>query len=199
MVTVAPRLVGILGLLAVAWTLPAQAAWELDPDASQVDATVIEITPDGPVPHQHRMRKFEGSIDSEGNLSIPLRLSQLDAIESIGPLPSWFTRIADKPAATVTAQIPPQQLDSLAVGESLTETLQFSVESQNEKREAPVELRFTRETQDRISVTNAQRIALDGQQVMANQNAQTILQLLGYEQIGDEIPITLEAVLQNNN
>ncbi|QEA39140.1 hypothetical protein FGL86_08670 [Pistricoccus aurantiacus] len=192
--------IGVLSLFAFTWILPVQAAWKLEPDASHVDATVVEITPEGPVPHQHRIHQLEGSIDSEGNLSMPLRLNQLEAMETLEPLPSWFSRVADRPAATVITHIPPQRLDELAVGESLTETLQFKAESQVEKeRQAPVELRFTRESPDLIRVTNAQRIVLDGQQIMANSNARTILQLLGYEQLGDEIPITLEAVLRNSD
>lgn len=188
--------IGMLILLAFTWILPAQAAWKLEPEASHVDATVVEITPEGPVPHQHRIHKLEGSIDSEGNLSMPLRLNQLDAMESIDSLPSWISRVADRPAVTVITHIPPQRLDELAVGDTLTETLQFKAESQvEEERQAPVELRFTRESPDLIRVTNARRIVLDGQQIMANTNARTVLQLLGYEELGDEVPVTIEAVL----
>lgn len=44
----------------------------------------------------------------------------------------------------------------------------------------------TRETPGRVRVTNAERVALDGRELMANPTLRSVL-LLGYQQIGDEV------------
>jgi len=53
----------------------------------------------------------------------------------------------------------------------------------------------TREAPGRVRVTNAERVAFDGRELMANPTLRSVLLLPGYEQIGDEVPVPLEAVL----
>ncbi len=183
------------GSLALAMALPAQADWQLDPSQSQVQATIVEITPSGPNPHTHRVRQLAGTLAADGTLSVPLRLRQTDVIERLGNLPPWLSGLAETPLATVTTQLPPERLDALAVGESLTETLMLGVQANGERRQEPLKVRFTRESAAVIQVRNAERVALDGRELMNNQNVRSILLLLGYEEIGDEVPVELDATL----
>ncbi|MDI5933622.1 hypothetical protein [Halomonas kalidii] len=191
------RLLGLgMGLGAVLLlALPAVAAWELDPAQSRVAATVVQIGPDGPVPHHHEVRRLSGSADDSGALELPLRLNQSDVIEKLGPLPPWLSGLTERPLATLTTRFPPERLEQLAVGESLVEVLELSVQSGNATRTEPLAVRFTRESADRIRVTNAERVALDGQELMADPTLRSVLLLLGYERIGDEVPVSLDAVL----
>ncbi|MBB3230964.1 hypothetical protein [Halomonas stenophila] len=188
---VASLALALSGLVA----LPAQAAWQLEPSRSRLEATVIEITPTGPVPHRHQVRELSGSIDADGTLRLPLRLDQTDVLERLGPLPPWLDGMTERPLATLVTRLPPARLDGLAVGESLTETLSFRVDAEGVRRQEPLALRFTRVAADRIRVANAERIAVDGRELMANPTLRTVILLLGYEQIGDEVPVSLEATL----
>lgn len=176
-------------------SLPAQAAWQLDPAQSQIQATIIEITPSGPVPHEHQVRQLQGELSADGTLSMPLRLRQTDVIERLGELPPWLSSLADVTLATVVTQLPPERLNNLAVGESLTETLMLTVQSNGENRQEPLKVRFTRESEDTIRIHNAERVALDGRELMNNQNVRSVMLLLGYEKIGDEVPVELDATL----
>lgn len=176
-------------------SLPAQAAWQLDPSQSQIQATIIEITPSGPVPHEHQVRQLQGQLSADGTLRLPLSLRQTDVIERLGELPPWLSSLADVTLATVVTQLPPERLNNLAVGESLTETLMLTVQTNGENRQEPLKVRFTREAEDVIRIRNAERVALDGRELMNNQNVRSVLMLLGYEQIGDEVPVELDATL----
>ncbi|TFH88781.1 hypothetical protein EQG41_02655 [Billgrantia azerbaijanica] len=175
--------------------LPVQAAWQLDPAQSRVAATVIEIGPQGPIPHHHEVRRLAGSADDGGTLTLPLRLDQSDVIEKLGPLPPWLSGITERPLATLTTRFPPQRLERLAVGESLVETLQLQVQAGSQTREEPLAVRFTKESTGEVRITNAERVALDGQALMADPTLRAVLLLLGYEQIGDEVPVRLDALL----
>tara|TARA_B100000700_G_scaffold22521_4_gene21868 strand:- start:11284 stop:11880 length:597 start_codon:yes stop_codon:yes gene_type:complete len=175
--------------------LPAQAAWQLDPARSAIEATLVEITPSGPVPHQHRVRGLSGNIGDDGTLRLPLRLSQTDIPDRLGGLPVWLQGMADLPLATLVTRLPPERLSSLAVGDSLTETLNFRVDAEGVDQQESLALRFTRESQSRIRIATAERVAVDGRELMANPTLRTVILLLGYEQIGDEVPITLDATL----
>ena len=174
---------------------PMLAAWQLDPAQSRVSATIVQIGPDGPVPRQHEVRRLAGSTDADGNLRLPLRLNQSDVVERLGPLPPWLSGLTERPMATLTTRFPPERLDRLAVGESLVETLQLSVQTGQATRQEPLEVRFTRVTADQIRITNAERVALDGQVLMADPTLRTVMLMLGYEQIGDEVPVSLDALL----
>ncbi|SDL22885.1 hypothetical protein SAMN05661010_01137 [Modicisalibacter muralis] len=175
--------------------LPAQAAWQLDPSQSQVEATIIEITPSGPVPHEHQVRQLQGELSADGTLHLPLSLRQTDVIERLDELPPWLSSLADVTLATVVTQLPPSRLNNLAIGESLTETLMLNVQTNGENRQEPLKVRFTRESEDVIRIRNAERVALDGRELMNNQNVRSVLLLLGYEEIGDEVPVELDATL----
>lgn len=173
----------------------AQADWQLDPERSRVDATVIELAAEGPVPHQHSVRELDGSIDEQGRLRLPLRLNQTDVLEKLGELPPWLDTLTDRTLVTLSTELPPERLNDLAVGDSFTETLLFRADTSSTAQEEPLRLRFTRESDDRIRITNAERIVLNGSDVMQDETGRTIVNLLGYERIGDEIPVELNATL----
>lgn len=188
---------GLVALLAALLAaLPAAAAaWELDPAQSRVAATVVQIAPEGPIPRQHEVRRLTGTAEADGTLVLPLRLAQSDVIERMGPLPPWLSGFTERPMATLTTRFPPERLERLAVGESLVEVLTLSVQTGNSTRSEPLAVRFTRESSARVRVTNAERVALDGRELMADPTLRSVMLLLGYEQIGDEVPVSLDAVL----
>ncbi|SHE52560.1 hypothetical protein SAMN02745148_00530 [Modicisalibacter ilicicola DSM 19980] len=189
------RASALIAGLALFAALPAQAEWQLAPEQSRVQATIVEITPNGPVPHHHEVRQLQGNVSPDGTLRLPLRLRQTDIMDRLGQLPPWLSGVADTTLATVVTQLPPERLDALAVGESMTETLMLGVQADGQNRREPLEVRFTRESDDTIRVHNAQRVALDGRELMNNQTVRSILLLLGYEEIGDEVPVELDATL----
>ncbi len=183
-----------LGASALLFALPL-AAWELAPERSRVSATVMQITPDGPVPRQHEVRRLSGSADASGTLELPLRLNQSDVVERLGPLPPWLSGLTERPMATLTTQFPPERLERLPVGDSLVETLTMRVQSGNAVREESLPVRFTKTSSGQVQVTNAERVSLDGRALMADPSLRTVMLLLGYEQIGDDVPVSLDAVL----
>lgn len=185
----------MLAALPLLFALPVHAAWELDPGQSRVEATVTEITPNGEVEHKHRVRELRGDISADGTLTLPLRLNQTDVIERLGQLPPWLSGLSEMPLVTLVTQLPPERLDALDIGESMTETLNFRIRAENATHQEPIALRFTRQGLDTVQVTTAEYVAIDSQALMANQTARTVMLLLGYEQIGDEVPIELHATL----
>ncbi|MGC3871647.1 hypothetical protein ACPF7Z_00030 [Halomonas sp. GXIMD04776] len=188
-------LTALIASMALFTALPAHADWQLAPEQSSVQATIVEITPNGPVPHNHAVRQLQGNVSKDGTLTLPLRLRQTDIMDRLGKLPPWLSGVADTTLATVVTQLPPERLDALAVGESMTETLMLGVQADGQNRQEPLKARFTRESDDTIRVRNAERVALDGRELMNNQTVRSILLLLGYEEIGDEVPVELDATL----
>ncbi|GAB2781995.1 hypothetical protein GCM10027040_05030 [Halomonas shantousis] len=174
---------------------PAMAVWQLSPDQSRVTATVVEITPSGPIPHEHQVRQMQGQIGPDGTLRLPITLRQTDIVDMLGSLPPWMTGLADMPLVTIVTHLPPEHLNDLAVGETRTESLMMGGQTEGMNEQELLKVNLTRESADRIRVRNAEHIALDGQELMQNQTARSILLLLGYERIGDEVPVELDAVL----
>ena len=195
--TIIRRIMGV-GLAAglTAFHGVALAAWQLDPEQSQVTATVTEITSGGEsISHEHSLRRMEGQISEDGTLQLPIRLNQTDVLDTLGELPPWMSSLTGTTLVTVVTRLPPERINSLAVGQSTVEILTLSTESNGEQRQEKLPVRFTREATDVVRARNAEPVSLDGKELMKNQTVRSILSLIGYQQIGDEVPVELNAVL----
>ncbi|WP_280570128.1 hypothetical protein [Chromohalobacter sp. 296-RDG] len=192
----ARRVAWVTALGVVALPCVAQADWQFDPEKSRVEATITEITSSGSeVAHRHALKRMNGHITEDGTLRLPVRLNQTDILDQLGELPSWMESLSDTKLTTVVTQLDPQVLDDLPVGESRTKTLMLSVKDGDASQQEPLKVRFTRESEGAIHVRNAESVSLDGRAIMQNQTARTVLGLLGYQQIDDEVPVELDAVL----
>ncbi|KAA0017629.1 hypothetical protein F0A16_12840 [Salinicola corii] len=174
----------------------AQAAWQLDPVQSRVTATVTEITSGGEsITHEHALRRMEGQISADGTLKLPIRLNQTDVLDRLGDLPPWMSSLTNTTLVTIVTHLPPERINSLAVGQSTVEILTLRTDSNGEQRQEKLPVRFTREAADVVRARNAEPVSLDGRELMKNQTVRSILSLMGYQQIGDEVPVELDAVL----
>lgn len=187
----------LIALLPLLLVMPVHADWQLDPAQSQVRASITQLNGDAPQTHHHKVRDLQGDISSDGTLRLPLRLSQTDVLERFGQLPPWIGLLANTTLVTLVTQLPPERLDSLDIGESIVETLTFRVQTDLINQEEAVPLRFTREGLNEVRVTHAEPMAMDGKALMANSTVRTVLSLLGYQEIDDHVPVTLNALLVN--
>lgn len=174
----------------------AQAAWQLDPNQSRVTATVTEITSGGEsIAHEHSLRHMEGQISADGTLTLPVRLNQTDVLDRLGNLPPWMSSLTNTTLVTVVTHLPPERINSLGVGQSTVEILKLRTNANGEQREEKLPVRFTRAAADVVRARNAEPVSLDGRELMNNQTVRSMLSLMGYQQIGDEVPVELNAVL----
>lgn len=187
----------LLAPLALLFALPVHADWQLDPGRSNVQATLTQLGGASPQTHHHQVNNLQGSISPEGTLRLPLKLSQTDLLSRLGELPPWATLLTNTTLVTLVAQMSPSKLDGLDIGDSFVEPLTFRVQAEGLNREETVPLRFTREGLNEVRVTHAEPMVMDGQALMANPTVRTVMSLLGYQQIGDEVPVTLDARLVN--
>ncbi|WP_245391808.1 hypothetical protein [Salinicola aestuarinus] len=180
----------------IAFSALSQAAWQMDPNQSSVTATVTEITSAGDaIPHEHSLRRMEGQISSDGTLRLPVRLNQTDIIDRLGDLPPWMTSLTNTTLVTVVTQLPPERINSLNVGQSTVAVLNLRTDANGEQREEQLPVRFTREAEDVVRVRNAEPVSIDGRELMKNQTVRSVLSLMGYQQIDNDVPVTLDAVL----
>lgn len=187
----------LIALFPLLLTLPVHADWQLDPAQSQVQASITQLNGAAPQTHHHQIRDLQGTVSSDGTLRLPLKLSQTDILERFSELPPWIGLLANTTLVTLVAQMPPEQLDNLDIGESLVETLEFRVESDMVNQQESVPLRFTREGLNEIRVTHAEPMAIDGKVLMENSTVRTVLSMLGYQEIDENVPVTLNALLVN--
>ena len=187
----------LMALFQLLLVLPVQADWQLDPGQSQVQASITQLDGEAPQTHHHQVNNLQGDIAADGTLRLPLRLSQTDLLNRFGELPPWVGLLANTTLVTLVAQMPPERLDGLDIGESMVETLTFRVQTDLINQEEAVPLRFTREGLNEVRVTHAEPMALDGNALMTNSTVRTVLSMLGYQQIDEHVPVTLNALLVN--
>ncbi|SDO22014.1 hypothetical protein [Vreelandella arcis] len=187
----------LIASFALLLTTPVLADWQLDPGRSTVQASITQLDGESPQTHHHQVRDLQGDISADGTLRLPLKLSQTDVLTRFGEMPTWAEMLANTTLVTLVAQMPPERLDELDIGESLVETLTFRVQSDLVNQEESVPLRFTREGLNEVRVTHAEPMAMDGRALMANATVRSVLSLLGYQEIDEHVPITLDALLVN--
>ncbi|WP_252106978.1 MULTISPECIES: hypothetical protein [unclassified Halomonas] len=187
----------LFALVPLMLAAPAFADWQLDSSQSQVQASITQLDGPSPQTHHHQVRNLQGNISPDGTLTLPLKLNQTDLLSRFGDLPVWARLLTDSTLVTLTAQMPPERLDALDIGESMVETLTFRVQNEGINRQEEVPLRFTREGLNQVRVTHAEPMELDGSTLMANNTVRSVMSLLGYQQIADHVPVTLDAVLIN--
>lgn len=187
----------LFALLPLLLAVPTYADWQLDPGQSQVQATITQLDGEAPQTHHHQVRDLRGDISPDGTLRLPLRLSQTDLLSRLDNLPPWVSLLANTTLVTLTAQMPPERLDALDIGESMVEALTFRVQSDTVNQQEKVPLRFTRAGLNEVQVALAEPMALDGSTLMANSTVRTVLSLLGYQRIDEHVPVTLNALLIN--
>jgi len=187
----------LIALFPLLLAVPVHADWQLDPGQSQVQASITQLDGDTPQTHHHQVSDLQGDISADGTLRLPLRLSQTDLLSRFGELPPWVGLLANTPLVTLMAQMPPERLDNLDIGESMVETLSFRVQTELINQEEAVPLRFTREGLNEVRVTHAEPMVLSGRMLMENSTVRTVLSLLGYRNIDEQVPITLNALLVN--
>ncbi|MGM0825995.1 MAG: hypothetical protein ACQEUY_14900 [Pseudomonadota bacterium] len=187
----------LIAFFSLLLAVPVQADWQLDPGRSTVQASITQLDGEEPQTHHHQVRDLQGDISADGTLRLPLKLSQTDVLTRFGEMPTWAEMLANTTLVTLVAQMPPERLDELDIGESLVETLTFRVQSDLVNQEENVPLRFTREGLNEVRVTHAEPMAMDGRALMANATVRSVLSLLGYQEIDEHVPITLDALLVN--
>ena len=187
----------LIALFPLLLTVPVQADWQLDPGQSRVEAEITQLNGTTPQTHHHQVRDLQGDISPDGTLRLPLKLSQTDLLSRFNDLPPWIALLSNTTLVTLVGQMPPERLDALDINESLVETITFRVQSDMVNQEESVPLRFTREGLNQVRVTHAEPMALDGKALMANSTVRTLLTMLGYQQIDEHVPITLDALLIN--
>ncbi|QEL10635.1 hypothetical protein [Kushneria phosphatilytica] len=183
------------GLMAVTLSTAAEAAWRFNPDQSRITAVVTDQRPSGNVPHTYHVSQLDGTIDDDGNLTLPLSLSQTDLLKDQGNLAGLLSGFSKSPMATLHTKVDPQWLSQLNVGESITRNLPIRARGNHFDRTERVPLKLTRTAEHRYHVTTAEPISVDTRQLMQLDNAQTVLSLLGYNKLTDTIPINFEAQL----
>ncbi|MGY4877110.1 hypothetical protein ACLUEY_04385 [Vreelandella aquamarina] len=187
----------LIALFPLLLAVPVHADWQLDPGQSQVQASITQLDGGTPQTHHHQVSDLQGDISADGTLRLPLRLSQTDLLSRFDDLPAWVGLLANTPLVTLMAQMPPERLDNLDIGESMVETLSFRVQTELINQEEAVPLRFTREGLNEVRVTHAEPMVLSGRMLMENSTVRTVLSLLGYQEIDEHVPVTLNALLVN--
>ncbi|ANF58527.1 hypothetical protein [Halotalea alkalilenta] len=184
---------GLLGIgFSLAFSAHAEAAWRFDPMHSYIDATLTDQRTSGDVVQQHRVERLAGTIDEQGQLTLPLALDQLDLISQ---LPSWLSGLATGQVATITAEVDPGWFNALGIGESATRQLPLTIQGERFTRHEEVALALTRVGENEYRVRTAEPVSIDTRELMQLDNAQTILAALGFQRLSDTIPISFDARL----
>lgn len=181
-------------LLAAALTgiaLPAAAEWSLKGDASTLGFVTIK---NGDTAEAHSFSGLEGGVDEKGVAEISIPLSSVETFIDIRNerMRDILFRVADFPAATVTAEIPMADLADLADGERATSELDLTLAANGAEAYYFAEVAITRIGPDLVAVSTVRPMIADARDLGYEEGVAQLREIAGLDSISPAVPVTFD-------
>lgn len=125
--------------------------WTLDPATSRLAYVSIKA---GEVAENNRFDTLAGSVSADGTATLEIDLASVETGVDIRNerMREIFFAVAENPKAIISAKLDPAGFAGLAVGQSLTRTLQATIALKGAEQQVETEVLVTRAAADRVIV-----------------------------------------------
>lgn len=176
--------------------LPAQADWSVS-DASRVGFVSIKNNVIG---ENNTFERVSGGISDAGAVTVRVDLTSVETGVGIrnDRLQKMLFKVANFPAATVSAQLTDGQLTALKSSGSVAESVLVSVSLHGSTVSKQVELAAAK-TGDTVRVTTTQPIVITAAEFGLEAGVAALQQIAGLNAISRSIPVTVDLQLVQTN
>lgn len=163
--------------------LPALADWTLDGDASTIGFVTIK---NGGTAKAHRFSGLSGSVSAQGTAEVSIPLDSVETFIDIRTerMREILFRVADHPAATISAVLDMEALGSRAPGDRLTQEIDITV-STNGAEAAYL---------GAVAVTTARPVIADARDLGYEDGVAQLRDIAGLDAISPAVPVTFDLV-----
>ncbi|MDP5104498.1 MAG: YceI family protein [Erythrobacter sp.] len=128
-----------------------EGAWTLDPAGSRLAYVSIKA---GEIAESNRFDTLSGTVAADGTATLDIDLASVNTGVDIRNerMREIFFQVADNPKAVVTAKLDPAAFAGLAVGQSITRSMNATIALKGVESTVETEVLVTRVSADRVTV-----------------------------------------------
>lgn len=173
--------------------LPALADWTLDGDASTIGFVTIK---NGGTAKAHRFSGLSGSVSAQGTAEVSIPLDSVETFIDIRTerMREILFRVADHPAATISAALDMEALGSRAPGDRLTEEIDITVSTNGAEAAYLGAVTVTRIDDGMVAVTTARPVIADARDLGYEDGVAQLRDIAGLDAISPAVPVTFDLV-----
>lgn len=173
--------------------LPALADWTLDGDASTIGFVTIK---NGGTAEAHRFSGLSGSVSAQGTAEVSIPLDSVETFIDIRTerMREILFRVADHPAATISAALDMEALGSRAPGDRLTQEIDITVSTNGAEAAYLGAVTVTRIDNGMVAVTTARPVIADARDLGYEDGVAQLRDIAGLDAISPAVPVTFDLV-----
>ncbi|MGD8176869.1 YceI family protein [Marinimicrobium sp. ARAG 43.8] len=174
---------------------PALADWTLDDGQSSLHFVSVK---NDAIAEAHYFEELSGGIDASGKATVEIELA---SVESAIPIRNERMRdmlfnVAKMPTATITADIDPELLETLAPGELLLEEVALTVDLNGTSKSYPATLRISVLEEGSFLAVTETPIMLNAADHGLDTGIEKLREVAGLNAIATAVPVTAALVFR---
>jgi len=187
---------GLLLMLAAMQTARA-ATWTLDNAASFLSFASIKAEDIGEV---HSFGSLSGSVTEDGTTTVTIDLASVSTGIDLRNerMREMLFHTAQFPVATVTATVPLDSLDGLAVGDSAVRDVTAQLSLAGESNDLPTPLMITRLSEGRVMVQPLRLLMVRADDYALGEGIDALRDMAGLGHISHAVPATFTLVFERD-
>lgn len=174
----------------------APTGWALESTLSALDIQLTDHRPAGKTLTHMRAAPITGTINSRGDIDVPLSWNQLDVVAQLPPM---LTQKALKHGAQhIQGHIDPTALSTLAPQKNVMTTIELWDPSHrpDSRQRVTTPVQLVRQNDNTVRITTPTPVTVDISPLLRQDNAALITNLLGYQQLDTHAQVTFQGTLR---
>ncbi|PLA73585.1 YceI family protein [Hydrogenovibrio sp. SC-1] len=185
----------ILILATVFFSTNALAQWALVNDDSELNYVSIKKSKVGEV---NSFKQLEGSINSDGKLSINI---DLGSVETNIPkrnerMKSMLFEIASFSKANISAALDVKTIDKMAIGETYQDSFRFNLSLHGVSQEMATDVRVVKLAKDRILAVSMNPVIVEASQYDLLEGIEKLREVANLPSISSAVPVTFSLIFK---
>lgn len=163
--------------------------WQVVPDASRLTYVSVKS---GEVLETNRFTGLSGSVSEDGTATVTIDLASLETGVDIRNqrMRDLFFEISDYPTATVTAEIDPVAFADLAIGETMVQPLDATLELKGVEGAIETQVDVTRTAPDRVVASSSEPVIVYADAFGLGEGIEQLREIAGLPSITPAVPVT---------
>ena len=176
-------------LLTLLSMLPAHAAWVLDSESSTLSFISTKAVN---VAEVHRFAMLEGAVNDSGEANVRIQLGSVDTNIEIRDerMRGMLFETENHPFATITARVDVEMLGKLAVGESMTTSIEGVLTLHGETVPMPATVVVTRTGESGLLVASQQPVVVNAPLFGLGEGVERLREVAGLPSISTAVPVS---------
>ncbi len=168
---------------------PLDGDWTLSSDESRLTFTTVKA---GSIAEAHSFKDLSGTVSADGAATLSIGLASVATNIEVrdGRMRDMLFEVATYPAATVTAQLDPATFEPLAIGDSVTQSVDATLDLHGVQAPVTADLAVTRIGEDKVKVETTTPIILDASTFNLADGVEQLREVAGLDSIAPSVPVS---------